>query len=334
MVLSVGINGFGRIGRLVTRAAFEHDDVQIKAINDPFIDLEYMVYMFKYDSTHGKFKGTVEAKDGKLVINGKEISVFSERNPADIKWGEAGVQYVVESTGVFTTIEKASAHLKGGAEKVIISAPSADAPMFVMGVNQEKYDSSMNVVSNASCTTNCLAPLAKIVNDNFGIAEGLMTTVHSYTATQKTVDGPSGKKWRDGRGASQNIIPASTGAAKAVGKVIPELDGKLTGMAFRVPTANVSVVDLTVKLEKPASYDEIKQTIKKFAESPEGSRFMGYTEDQVVSTDFNGDTHSSIFDAGAGIALNDKFVKLVSWYDNEFGYSNRVVDLMKYMASR
>jgi len=334
MVLSVGINGFGRIGRLVTRAAFEHDDVQIKAINDPFIDLEYMVYMFKYDSTHGKFKGTVEAANGKLVINGKEISVFSERNPADIKWGDAGVQYVVESTGVFTTIEKASAHLKGGAQKVIISAPSADAPMFVMGVNQEKYDSSMNVVSNASCTTNCLAPLAKIVNDNFGIAEGLMTTVHSYTATQKTVDGPSGKKWRDGRGASQNIIPASTGAAKAVGKVIPELDGKLTGMAFRVPTANVSVVDLTVKLEKAASYDEIKQTIKKFAESPEGSRFMGYTEDQVVSTDFNGDTHSSIFDAGAGIALNDKFVKLVSWYDNEFGYSNRVVDLMKYMASR
>lgn len=334
MVLSVGINGFGRIGRLVTRAAFEHDDVQVKAINDPFIDLEYMVYMFKYDSTHGKFKGTVEAKDGKLVINGKEIRVFSERNPADIKWGEAGVQYVVESTGVFTTIEKAKAHLQGGAEKVIISAPSADAPMFVMGVNQDKYDSCMTVVSNASCTTNCLAPLAKIVNDNFGIAEGLMTTVHSYTATQKTVDGPSGKKWRDGRGASQNIIPASTGAAKAVGKVIPELDGKLTGMAFRVPTANVSVVDLTVKLEKAASYDEIKQTIKKFAESPEGCRYMGYTEDQVVSTDFNGDTHSSIFDAGAGIALNDKFVKLVSWYDNEFGYSNRVVDLMKYMASR
>jgi len=334
MVLAVGINGFGRIGRLVTRAASGHDDVQIKAINDPFIDLEYMVYMFKYDSTHGRFNGTVEAVDGKLVINGNAITVFSERNPADIKWGDCGVKYVVESTGVFTTIEKASAHLKGGAEKVIISAPSADAPMFVMGVNQDKYDSSMQVVSNASCTTNCLAPLAKIVNDNFGIVEGLMTTVHSYTATQKTVDGPSGKKWRDGRGASQNIIPASTGAAKAVGKVIPELNGKLTGMAFRVPTANVSVVDLTVKLDKAASYDEIKKAIKAFADSDEGSRYMGYTEDQVVSSDFNGDTHSSIFDAGAGIALNDNFVKLVSWYDNEFGYSNRVVDLMKYMASK
>jgi len=335
MVVTVGINGFGRIGRLVTRAACQHSDVQIKAINDPFIDLEYMVYMFKYDSTHGPFKGTVEQKDGKLVINGNAISVFACRNPAEIPWADAGAEYVVESTGVFTTLEKASAHLTGGAKKVVISAPSADAPMFVMGVNQEKYDAaSMNVVSNASCTTNCLAPLAKIVNDNFGIEEGLMTTVHSYTATQKTVDGPSGKKWRDGRGASQNIIPASTGAAKAVGKVIPELNGKLTGMAFRVPTPNVSVVDLTVKLKNPASYDKIKAAVKAFANSPEGNGIMGYTEDQVVSTDFNGDTHSSIFDAQAGIALSDTFVKLVSWYDNEFGYSNRVVDLLKYMSSR
>jgi len=335
MVVTVGINGFGRIGRLVTRAATGHDDVQIKAINDPFIDLEYMVYMFKYDSTHGPFKGDVQAENGKLVINGNAISVFACRNPAEIPWASAGAEYVVESTGVFTTTEKASAHLTGGAKKVVISAPSADAPMFVMGVNEEKYDKdSMNVVSNASCTTNCLAPLAKIVNDNFGIAEGLMTTVHSYTATQKTVDGPSGKKWRDGRGASQNIIPASTGAAKAVGKVIPELNGKLTGMAFRVPTANVSVVDLTVKLQKPASYDDIKAKIKEFSESDKGKRIMGYTEDQVVSSDFNGDTHSSIFDAGAGIALSDTFVKLVSWYDNEFGYSNRVVDLLKYMSTR
>ena len=335
MVLTVGINGFGRIGRLVTRAASQHPDVQIKAINDPFIDLEYMVYMFKYDSTHGAFKGDVKQEGGKLVINGNAISVFACRNPADIPWAEAGAEFVVESTGVFTTTEKASAHLKGGAKKVIISAPSADAPMFVMGVNEEKYDkATMNVVSNASCTTNCLAPLAKIVNDNFGIEEGLMTTVHSYTATQKTVDGPSGKKWRDGRGASQNIIPASTGAAKAVGKVIPELNGKLTGMAFRVPTPNVSVVDLTVKLKKSASYDEIKQKIKEFSESENGKRVMGYTEDQVVSSDFNGDTRSSIFDAGAGIALSDTFVKLVSWYDNEFGYSNRVVDLLKYMSTR
>jgi len=334
MVVTVGINGFGRIGRLVTRAASGHDDVVIKAINDPFIDLEYMVYMFKYDSTHGPFKGEVKQENGKLVINGNAISVFAHRNPADIPWADAGADFVVESTGVFTTTEKASAHLKGGAKKVIISAPSADAPMFVMGVNEEKYDKdSMNVVSNASCTTNCLAPLAKVVNDNFGIAEGLMTTVHSYTATQKTVDGPSGKKWRDGRGASQNIIPASTGAAKAVGKVIPELNGKLTGMAFRVPTANVSVVDLTVKLAKPASYDDIKAKIKEFSEG-KGKGIMGYTEDQVVSTDFNGDSRSSIFDAGAGIALSDTFVKLVSWYDNEFGYSNRVVDLLKYMSTR
>ena len=333
MVVKVGINGFGRIGRLVARAAFGNKDIKIVAINDPFIDLEYMVYMFKYDSTHGQFNGDVSSKEGKLVINGNAISVHGQRDPSQIPWAADGAEYVVESTGVFTTIEKASAHLKGGAKHVVISAPSADAPMFVMGVNEEKYNSSMKVVSNASCTTNCLAPLAKVINDNFGIVEGLMTTVHSYTATQKTVDGPSGKSWRDGRGAAQNIIPASTGAAKAVGKVIPELNGKLTGMAFRVPTPNVSVVDLTVRLNKPATYDAIKSTVKKASEGAMKG-FLGYTDDKVVSTDFNGDTRSSIFDAGAGIALNDNFVKLVSWYDNEFGYSNRVVDLLLYMASK
>jgi len=333
MVLKVGINGFGRIGRLVARAVSKRSDVEIVAINDPFIDLDYMVYMFKYDSTHGAFDGEVSQANGKLVINGKQITVFSERNPAEINWGSAGAEYVVESTGVFTTIEKASAHLTGGAKRVIISAPSADAPMYVMGVNHTSYDKANKVVSNASCTTNCLAPIAKIVNDKFGIVEGLMTTIHSYTATQKTVDGPSGKKWRDGRGAAQNIIPASTGAAKAVGKVIPVLDGKLTGMAFRVPTPNVSVVDLTVRLEKGVCYDDIKAAVK---EASEGSMkgIMGYTEDQVVSSDFNGCKLSSIFDAGAGIALNSNFVKLVSWYDNEFGYSNRVVDLMAYMKSQ
>uniref|UniRef100_A0A3Q3RJQ3 Glyceraldehyde-3-phosphate dehydrogenase n=1 Tax=Mastacembelus armatus TaxID=205130 RepID=A0A3Q3RJQ3_9TELE len=324
---------FGRIGRLVTRAAFHSKTVEIVAINDPFIDLEYMVYMFKYDSTHGRYKGEVHSEGDKLVIDGHKISVFHERDPTNIKWGEAGAHYVVESTGVFTTIEKASAHLKGGAKKVVISAPSADAPMFVMGVNHEKYDKSLQVVSNASCTTNCLAPLAKVIHDNFGIIEGLMSTVHAITATQKTVDGPSGKLWRDGRGASQNIIPASTGAAKAVGKVIPELNGSLTGMAFRVPTPNVSVVDLTVRLEKPAKYDDIKKVVKAAADGPMKG-ILGYTEHQVVSTDFNGDTHSSIFDAGAGIALNDHFVKLVSWYDNEFGYSHRVCDLMAHMASK
>jgi len=335
MVVKIGINGFGRIGRLVCRAACEHDDIEIAHLNDPFCDLDYMAYLFQYDSTHGRFKGTVKAVDGKLVINGKAISVSAERNPSDIKWEAAGADFVVESSGVFTTLEKASGHLQGGAKKVIISAPSADAPMFVMGVNEDKYDkTSMDVVSNASCTTNCLAPLAKIINDNFGIEEGLMTTVHATTATQKTVDGPSGKKWRDGRGAAQNIIPASTGAAKAVGKVIPELNGKLTGMAFRVPTPDVSVVDLTVKLVKPASYDDIKQVVKKASECPKLGRIMGYTEDQVVSNDFLGDTRSSIFDAGAGIALNPQFVKLVSWYDNEYGYSHRVCDLIKYMATQ
>ncbi|XP_015775038.1 PREDICTED: glyceraldehyde-3-phosphate dehydrogenase-like [Acropora digitifera] len=312
-MVKVGINGFGRIGRLVMRASLEHPEVQVVAVNDPFIDLEYMEYMFKYDSTHGRFKGTTEVKDGKLVINGNPISVYALKDPAAIPWKDAGADFVVESTGVFTTTEKASAHLKGGAKKVIISAPSADAPMFVMGVNEKTYDAAtMNVVSNASCTTNCLAPLAKVINDNFGIEEGLMTTIHAYTATQKTVDGPSGKKWRDGRGANQNVIPATTGAAKAVGKVIPELNGKLTGMAFRVPVPDVSVVDLTCRLKKPTSYEEIKKVVKKASET-DLKGFLAYTEDQVVSSDFISDTHSSVFDALAGIQLNPTFVKLVSW---------------------
>jgi glyceraldehyde 3-phosphate dehydrogenase len=292
-----------------------------------------MVYMFKYDSTHGRFKGEVSAQDGFLVINGNKITVFQERDPTAIAWAKAGAEYIVESTGVFTTIEKAGAHFAGGAKKVIISAPSADAPMFVCGVNLDAYKPEMKVVSNASCTTNCLAPLAKVINDNFEIVEGLMTTVHATTATQKTVDGPSGKLWRDGRGAAQNIIPAATGAAKAVGKVIPALNGKLTGMAFRVPTPDVSVVDLTVRLAKPAPYDQIKQKVKEAANGPMKG-ILDYTEDQVVSCDFTSDTHSSIFDADAGIPLNDHFVKLISWYDNEFGYSHRVVDLIKYMQSK
>lgn len=330
---NVGINGFGRIGRLVLRSALHLGGVKVVAVNDPFIDLDYMVYMFKYDSTHGRFKGTVKAEGGFLIINDMKIKVFQEMKPASIPWGSCGADYVVESTGVFTTCEKANAHIQGGAKKVIISAPSADAPMFVMGVNQEKYDPSMPIISNASCTTNCLAPLAKVINDKFGIVEGLMTTVHAFTATQKTVDGPSSKAWRDGRTAGLNIIPASTGAAKAVGKVIPELNGKLTGMAFRVPVPDVSVVDLTCRLAKGASYDVIKATVK---EASEGAMkgILGYTEDQVVSSDFITDDHSSVFDARAGIALNDNFVKLISWYDNEFGYSNRVVDLIKYVYKR
>merc|ERR1712002_1241666 len=328
----IGINGFGRIGRLVLRAAVEKG-ATVVAINDPFIPLDYMVYMFKYDSTHGKFKGEVK-EDGKfLYVNGQKITVFNERDPAAINWASAGAEYIVESTGVFTTNEKAIVHTKGGAKKVIISAPSADAPMFVMGVNHEKYDKSLQVVSNASCTTNCLAPLAKVINDKYGILEGLMTTVHATTATQKTVDGPSGKDWRGGRGAQQNIIPSSTGAAKAVGKVIPELNGKLTGMAFRVPTPDVSVVDLTVRLSKEASYDEICATIK---EASEGKMkgILGYTDEDLVSQDFIGDQRSSIFDAKAGIQLSKTFVKLVSWYDNEMGYSNRVIDLISYMQSK
>jgi len=328
----IGINGFGRIGRLVLRAALEKG-AEVVAINDPFIGLDYMVYMFKYDSTHGRFKGEVKTEGDQLVVNGHKISVFSERDPKAIPWGKAGADYVVESTGVFTTIDKASAHLDGGAKKVIISAPSADAPMFVVGVNLESYDPSLKVISNASCTTNCLAPLAKVIHDNFEIVEGLMTTVHAVTATQKTVDGPSGKLWRDGRGANQNIIPASTGAAKAVGKVIPALNGKLTGMAFRVPVSNVSVVDLTVRLGKSATYDEIKAKVKEAAAGPLKG-ILDYTEDDVVSSDFIGDSHSSIFDAKAGIPLNNNFVKLISWYDNEFGYSCRVVDLIKYIQSK
>jgi len=331
MPTKVGINGFGRIGRLVLRAALDNKDVTVVAVNDPFIDLKYMVYMFKYDSTHGRYKGSVEDKDGKLIVNGQTIAVFNEKDPSAIPWSSAGAEYVVESTGVFTTTEKASAHLKGGAKKVVISAPSADAPMYVIGVNEGEYSKDKTVVSNASCTTNCLAPLVKVINDKFGIEEGLMTTVHATTATQKTVDGPSAKDWRGGRGAFQNIIPSSTGAAKAVGKVIPEMNGKLTGMAFRVPTADVSVVDLTVRLKNEASYDDIKAAVKAASEGAMKG-ILGYTEDDVVSTDFLGDVRSSIFDAKAGIALSPKFVKLVSWYDNEYGYSNRVVELLAHMA--
>ncbi len=331
MAVKVGINGFGRIGRLVFRAAVDNAEVEVVGINDPFIDLDYMVYMLKYDSVHGQFKGDVAIKGDKLIVNGKEVSVFAEMDAANINWASCGAEYIVESTGVYTTTDKASAHLKGGAKKVVISAPSADAPMFVMGVNQEKYTKDMVVVSNASCTTNCLAPIAKVINDNFGIVEGLMTTVHATTATQKTVDGPSKKDWRGGRAAAANIIPSSTGAAKAVGKVIPELAGKLTGMAFRVPTINVSVVDLTCRLEKPATYEEIKAAIKKASEN-EFAGILGYTEDAVVSSDFVTDARTSIFDANAGISLNDNFVKVVSWYDNEWGYSNKVIDLITYMS--
>ncbi|GAA5798122.1 glyceraldehyde-3-phosphate dehydrogenase 1 [Helicostylum pulchrum] len=330
-MVNVGINGFGRIGRIVLRASQGKKDIKIVAINDPFIPLEYMAYMLKYDSVHGRFDGTVETKDGKLVVNGHAIAVSAERDPAQIPWGKNNADYIVESTGVFTTTESASAHLKGGAKKVIISAPSADAPMFVCGVNLDAYKSEYKIISNASCTTNCLAPLAKVIHDNFGIAEGLMTTVHATTATQKTVDGPSHKDWRGGRGAGANIIPSSTGAAKAVGKVIPALNGKLTGMAFRVPTPDVSVVDLTVNLEKDATYEEIKAVIRKASETTMKG-ILGYTEDSVVSTDFVGEKLSSVFDATAGIQLSPRFVKLVSWYDNEYGYSNRVVDLLLHAA--
>ena len=332
MSAKVGINGFGRIGRLVFRAAIEKGSVDVKAINDPFIDVEYMVYMLKYDTVHGQFKGTVEAKGDKLVVNGKEITIYNKRDPKEIPWSEAGAEYIIEASGVFTTTDAASAHFVGGGKKVVITAPSADAPMFVMGVNNTTYSKDMTVVSNASCTTNCLAPLAKVIDDNFGIVEGLMTTVHATTATQKTVDGPSAKDWRGGRGAAFNIIPSSTGAAKAVGKVIPKLNGKITGMAFRVPTADVSVVDLTVRIEKAASYDEIKAAMKAAADG-ELKGILGYTEDAVVSSDFIHDARTSIFDADAGISLNPNFVKLVAWYDNEWGYSNKVVDLVDYISA-
>ncbi|EER27570.1 Glyceraldehyde 3-phosphate dehydrogenase [Coccidioides posadasii C735 delta SOWgp] len=331
MVVKVGINGFGRIGRIVFRNAVEHPEVEIVAVNDPFIETHYAAYMLKYDSTHGRFKGDVKFSENGLDVDGKHVRFYQERDPANIPWAETGADYVIESTGVFTTTEKASAHLKGGAKKVIISAPSADAPMFVMGVNNETYKSDIKVLSNASCTTNCLAPLAKVVNDNFGLVEGLMTTVHSYTATQKTVDGPSSKDWRGGRTAAQNIIPSSTGAAKAVGKVIPSLNGKLTGMSMRVPTSNVSVVDLTCRTDKSVTYDQIKEAMKK-ASANELKGIMSYSEDALVSSDLNGDPHSCIFDATAGIALNDHFIKLVAWYDNEWGYSRRVIDLIAYIA--
>lgn len=329
-MVKVGINGFGRIGRLVFRAAMERGDAEVVAVNDPFIDVEYMIYMLKYDTAHGRYHANMEEKDGKLVVNGKEIIVYNCMDPKEIPWKDAGAEYVLESTGLFTTMDKAASHFSGGAKKVVISAPSADAPMFVMGVNHTTYQSDMTIVSNASCTTNCLAPLTKVINDNFGIVEGLMTTVHSQTATQKTVDGPSKKDWRGGRAASANIIPSSTGAAKAVGKVIPEMNGKLTGMSFRVPTIDVSVVDLTCRLEKPATYEEIKAAVKNACEN-EMKGIMDYTEDDVVSSDFLTDAHTSIFDAKAGIALNDNFVKLISWYDNEWGYSNKALDLIIHM---
>jgi glyceraldehyde 3-phosphate dehydrogenase len=331
MAIKVGINGFGRIGRLFFRAALNNPKVEVVGINDPFIEGDYMVYMLKYDTVHGRFKGDAQFKDGSLVVNGKTIRLFTEKDPTLIPWGTAGAEYVLESTGVFTDLDKAQAHIKAGAKRVVISAPSKDAPMFVMGVNEKTYKGQA-IVSNASCTTNCLAPVAKIVHDKWGIEEALMTTVHAVTATQKTVDGPSKKDWRGGRAAGYNIIPSSTGAAKAVGKVIPDLNGKLTGMAFRVPTANVSVVDLTCRLAKPASYDEIKAEMKKASETTLKG-ILGYTEEDVVSSDFVGETCTSVFDAKAGIALNDRFVKLVSWYDNEWGYSNKCVDLIVHMAA-
>ena len=328
--IKIGINGFGRIGRLVFRAAQSFDNIEIVGIND-LISVDYMAYMLKYDTIHGQFKGTVDVKDGKLVVNGKSIRVTAEKNPADLKWNEVGAEYIVESTGLFLDKEKCQGHLNAGAKKVIMSAPSKDdTPMFVVGVNQNKYTKEMNFVSNASCTTNCLAPIAKVLNDKFKIVEALMTTVHSTTATQKTVDGPSAKDWRGGRAAAGNIIPSSTGAAKAVGKVIPELNGKLTGMAFRVPTLDVSVVDLTCRLEKPASYEDITKAMKAASEG-ELKGILGYTEDDVVSSDFIGDFHTSVFDAKAGISLNNNFVKVISWYDNEMGYSAKVVELIKHM---
>ena len=331
-IIKVGINGFGRIGRLAFRASFKRKDIEIVGIND-LLDVDYIAYMLRYDTVHGGFDGTVDVKDGKLVVNGHSIRVTAVKDPASLKWNEVGAEYVIESTGLFLTKESAMGHITAGAKHVVMSAPSKDdTPMFVMGVNQNKYKSDMQFVSNASCTTNCLAPVAKVLHDNFGILEGLMTTVHATTATQKTVDGPSMKDWRGGRAAAGNIIPSSTGAAKAVTKVIPELKGKLTGMAFRVPTLNVSVVDLTCRLEKAASYDDIKKAMKAASEGPLKG-ILGYTEDSVVSSDFNGDSRTSIFDAGAGIALNDNFVKVVAWYDNEWAYSCKLLDLIAHMST-
>lgn len=332
MSIKVGINGFGRIGRLVFRAGISRSDIEFVGINDPFMTPDYMAYMLRYDTMHGQFDGTIEYTDDAIIVNGKTVKFFACMDPKDIPWGEVGAEYVVESTGMFLTKEKAQAHIDAGAKKVVISAPAGnDLPTIVYNVNHNTLTKEDNIISAASCTTNCLAPLAKVINDNFGIIEGLMTTVHATTATQKTVDGPSHKDWRGGRGASQNIIPSSTGAAKAVGKVLPELNGKLTGMAFRVPTPNVSVVDLTVRLEKAATYEQIKAAVKAAAEG-EMKGVLGYTEDDVVSTDFNGEVCTSVFDAKAGIALNDNFVKLVSWYDNETGYSNKVLDLIAHIS--
>mgnify|MGYP000845305868 FL=1 len=333
MSIRIGINGFGRIGRLVFRAAVEQPETyEIVGINDPFIDLDYMVYMVKYDTMHGHFDGDIKAEGGRLVVNGRKIDVFAEKDPSMIPWGKVNAEYIVESTGVFATTEKASAHLKAGAKKVVISAPAKDkeTPTFVCGVNLDMYKKDMKVVSNASCTTNCLAPLTKVINDKFGIVEGLMTTIHSTTATQKTVDGPTKKDWRGGRAASGNIIPSSTGAAKACALVIPDVKGKLTGMSMRVPTLDGSVVDLTVSLKTKTTYDEICKALK---EASEGSMkgVLEYTEDPIVSSDVLGDAHTSIFDAKAGIMLNDHFVKLIAWYDNEWGYSNKVLDLIKHM---
>jgi glyceraldehyde 3-phosphate dehydrogenase len=327
----IGINGFGRIGRLAFRAAVGRKDIEVVGIND-LVDPDYMAYMLKYDSTHGKFNGTVEVKDGHLVVNGKKIRVTAEKDPANLKWGEVGAAIVIESTGLFLTKETAQKHIAAGAKRVVMSAPAKDdTPTFVMGVNHKSLKADQTIISNASCTTNCIAPVVKVLNDKFGIAEGLMSTVHAVTATQKTVDGPSAKDWRGGRGAYQNIIPSSTGAAKAVALVIPEMKGKLTGMSFRVPVADVSVVDLTVRLSKPASYDQIKNAMKEASEG-DMKGILGYTEDEVVSQDFVGDARTSIFDAKAGIALNDQFVKVVAWYDNEWGYSNKLIDMVQELA--
>jgi glyceraldehyde 3-phosphate dehydrogenase len=330
-MIKIGINGFGRIGRLAFRIATQRENVQVVGIND-LLDVDYLAYMLKYDSVHGRFDGTVDVKDGKLIVNGKEIRISAERNPENLKWDEIGAEYVIDATGIFTTKEKAGLHLKAGAKKVVISAPSADAPMYVMGVNHKELTAEENVFSNASCTTNCLAPIAKVLHDNFGITDGLMTTIHATTATQKTVDGPSLKDWRGGRAALHNIIPSSTGAAKAVGKVIPSLNGKLTGMSFRVPVMDVSVVDLTVNLAKSVSYEDVCKAMKDASEG-ELKGILGYTEELVVSQDFVGETRTSVFDAKAGIALTDTFVKVVSWYDNEYGYSTKIVDLLEYSAS-